>query len=150
MLVLSGSGCGRVEGRVDPRTGSLRVEGSTDLSGRPDGEWTWWYPDGTVRERGTFDAGRRVGRWTRWDPNGQRHSEGEREPVIAEASDPDALRRGSHRTGEWRLWFSNGQLRGRGRYERGRLEGPWTWWDHEGELDPERTGADRSGERVPE
>ena len=135
--LLTGS-CGRRDARVDPASGVLRARVGLNLAGRAEGPWTAWYPDGEIRERGSFAGGHRQGLWTRWYPNGQRHSEGERrwhpEPGAA------------LREGRWRFWFSNGQLRSEGHFEQGLRQGPWSCWNHRGQVDREQTGEYRAGQ----
>ena len=140
ILCWASSACSRTDAWVDPRTGIVGTSGPLDLAGRPHGEWTAWYADGEVRERGEYVHGRRQGRFVQWYPEGQRHSEGERRF--------DAQARASLREGPWRFWYANGLLRGVGSYEAGRPEGKWTWWNHEGVLDARRSGIYRDGERV--
>jgi antitoxin component YwqK of YwqJK toxin-antitoxin module len=112
--------------------GALRDEGRVDYRGRETGVWTFWYPVGEIRERGSYDAGRRAGPWTQWYVGGQRHSRGDRR-WNAEAQ-------ASLREGPWTFWYSNGQLRGVGSFEAGRPVGEWTWWNHLGRLDEKRSG----------
>jgi antitoxin component YwqK of YwqJK toxin-antitoxin module len=120
--------------------GVRRSEGRIDWSGRRQGGWSWWYPDGELRERGTFRAGRRDGLWQQWYASGQKHSEGVR------LWDDQA--RASLREGPWRFWFENGQLRGQGAYEGGRPVGEWRWWTDLGVLDAGRSGRFAAGVRV--
>jgi hypothetical protein len=132
--------CSRSSAWVDPLTGIVGTRGPLDLAGRPHGEWTSWYEDGEIRERGVYVHGRREGWFVQWYPGGQRHSEGERRF--------DAQAHASLREGDWRFWYSNGLLRGVGRYQAGLPEGPWTWWNHAGVVDAKKSGTYRAGERV--
>ena len=137
LAALAGA-CGQ---RVDCwPSGVRRSEGRLDWSGRPQGGWSWWYPDGELRERGTFRTGRREGLWQQWYASGQKHSEGERRW--------DDQARASLREGSWRFWFENGQLRGQGAYERGLAVGEWRWWTDLGALDAGRSGRFAAGVRV--
>jgi antitoxin component YwqK of YwqJK toxin-antitoxin module len=33
-------------------------------------EWTWWYENGKVKEKGSYNNGNLTGEWTYWDENG--------------------------------------------------------------------------------
>jgi len=137
LAALAGA-CGR---RVESwPNGARRSEGPLDWSGRREGEWSSWYPDGELRERGSFREGRREGLWRQWYASGQKHSEGLRRW--------DEGARASLREDPWRFWFENGQLRGEGRYERGLPVGEWRWWTDLGSLDVGRSGRFEAGERV--
>lgn len=112
---------------------STRIEGRTErLTGRETGEWTWSYPNGTQRERGTLEDGHRVGTWSQWWSNGERRSEGRR--------DYDARTRTSPREGPWTFWHPNGAIAARGIYRAGRREGAWEYSLDDGRLDGDRSG----------
>ena len=125
-------GLRRSEGRL-AITSSAAVE-------REEGPWTWWYPNGELREQGTIENGRRVGTWRQWYPNGQRRSEGAR--VWDEAT------RSSLRDGPWTLWFENGERKARGIYVRGKREGQWDYTLDDGSLDGDRTGEYHDDRRI--
>ncbi len=123
--------CGETRRTYHP-SGVLRDEGRVDLQGRASGTWTYWYPVGEIRERGSLRGGRREGLWTQWYARGQKHSEGRRRWNDEQQASP--------REGPWTFWYSNGQLRGVGSFEAGRPLGEWTWWNHLGQLDEKRSG----------
>lgn len=120
--------------------GSRRSEGALVRGGVENGPWVYRYPDGQIRERGTWAFGHKRGTWTQWYPAGQKHSEGAREW--------SADLRASPREGPWTFWYSNGELRARGTYDAGLAEGPWLWWDHLGQLDSRRSGTYAGGTRT--
>lgn len=130
------TGCGETR-RTWHANGVLRDEGRVDYRGRPSGVWTYWYPVGELRERGSFRAGQRHGLWTQWYAGGQRHSAGERRW--------NEDQRASPRDGPWTFWYSNGQVRGVGGFEAGQPVGEWTWWNHLGQLDEKRSGFYANG-----
>lgn len=141
VLLLACAGCGS-SGDTYFARGSQRSAGAYAFDGTEDGAWSYRYPDGQLRERGSWDQGKRVGTWTQWYPSGQRHSTGERRW--------DAAFRGSPREGPWTFWYANGELRARGSFTDGRAAGEWRWWNHLGELDARRSGVYVDGERVGE
>ena len=132
------TGCGAHQ-RTWHENGVLRSEGRVDARGLETGEWTYWYAEGELRERGAWTGGRREGLWTQWYPGGQVHSSGERRWDERDGAAP--------REGLWRFWYSNGETRAVGKYERGVPVGAWTWWNHHGEVDHERSGIYESGVR---
>lgn len=122
LVLLALAACGRVE-RSWP-AGAPRFEGALDLDGERHGEWTFHYPDGSLRERGRYDHGRRVGVWRQWHNEGRLASEGER--AWNEAT------RASEREGPWVFHDAAGTLRARGAFRAGRRTGPWEFFDADG------------------
>ncbi len=120
-------------------TGKRRASGQVSaIDGREEGLWTFWFPDGQLREQGRYQDGVRVGRWKQWHANGQPRSEGERAW--------DESTHASERAGHWRFWYENGALEACGAYERGLREGSWDFYLDDGHLDGDRTGEYRHGE----
>ena len=131
-LALVLAGCQRRVERTWP-TGRQRSAGHVSLlTGREEGLWTYWFPDGHLREQGRYEDGVRVGRWKQWHANGAPRSEGERRF--------DRARRASPRTGFWRFWYENGKLEGCGTCVDGLREGRWEYFLEEGGLDGDRSG----------
>lgn len=98
------------------------------------GEWTSWYPDGTVEAEGRYARGLRQGKWVfRWE-SGERREVGSFEA--------------GEREGRWFEYDPAGKRTGRGSYARGRRDGEWTYWGSDGEVDAERSGTFR-WHRVP-
>ena len=121
---------------------SLRFEGrvSVDERGiqRAQGEWTFWYPDGTLQAQGRFADGAvpgaehsldgstdipttgRVGEWRAYRPG----------------MGPDW--RGNYtdgkRDGEFSFWHENGQLKLRARFVNGKENGAFRVYHENGEL----------------
>lgn len=125
-------GVRRAEGHVSARNATAQS--------RETGAWTWWYPNGERRERGTLEDGARTGTWTQWYPNGQRRSEGRRAW--------DAATHSSQRVGLWTFWHENGERLARGVYRTGRREGHWDYSLDNGALDGDRTGEYHDDARV--
>jgi antitoxin component YwqK of YwqJK toxin-antitoxin module len=124
--------CTRHVERDWPR-GTKRFEGSVSrIDGAREGLWTFWFPDGMLREQGSYSAGARVGRWKQWHANRQLRSEGEREGTPGSDSSP--------RTGYWRFWYENGKPEAQGVYVHGLREGHWDYHLTNGTLDGDRSG----------
>ncbi len=137
LLVLV-TGCGRRVTRYYPN-GVKQCEGRTAWNGPAEnGVWVYWYDNGQVRERGSYDRGRREGFWTQWYPNGQKRAEGLR---VFDQDSGAALR-----TGPWTFWWPEGQLRARGEFAAGARDGEWRLWHPEGSYDTERSGVYETGE----
>lgn len=142
LLLLLLGGCDRRCTAHHPN-GVLRSAGKQTLAGgAKTGEWTYWYRDGEIRERGRYRDGRRTGVWSQFHRNGQIHSRGER----SWNGETGAAERG----GEWVFWYQNGVVESRGRFERGLREGPWSFWTDTGEPRPAASGTYVAGERARE
>ena len=137
LLALLPLACARVV-RTWP-DGTKRAEGRLAwLAEVEDGFWTYWYPNGVLREQGRYDRGRRTSVWVQWFPNGQRRSEGRRSWIEAT--------RASEREGPWIFWHENGTVRARGTFRAGAREGRWDYSLDDGGLDGLQSGdyhADR-------
>lgn len=130
-LALAPLSCGQVV-RTWP-DGTQRAEGRIDrIAGAEEGLWTYWYPTGSLREQGRFDAGRRAGVWIQWFPNGRRRTQGERRW--------NAPTGASEREGAWTFWHENGVVHARGTFRAGAREGHWDYGLDDGGLDGLRTG----------
>lgn len=127
------------------RTGGLRLAGAETCTARAEtGTWSWWYPDGELREQGSYEHGRRAGVWTQWYPNGQKRAQGERRFCASTGR--------SEREGVWVFWHPNGREAARGLYCAGLRCGLWEYTNQDGGLDGDASGeydADRKldGER---
>lgn len=120
-----------------------RIVGQRErVSGRETGVWTWSYPDGTTRERGTLVDGRRTGTWTTWWMNGEKRSEGARVPL----PDRDAC----PRDGPWTFWHPNGAVAARGVYRLGEREGDWEYTLDDGRIVGEMAGQYHDDVRIGE
>lgn len=53
--------------------GHMISKGSFDSMGKREGEWVWYYNDGTVKERTNYKAGKREGSSETYHPNGKLH-----------------------------------------------------------------------------
>jgi hypothetical protein len=132
LVALLLAGCTKHVQRDWP-SGTPRFEGAVSrLDGEREGEWSFWFPNGRMREQGRYADGRRVGVWKQWHANGQPRSEGERSAALAGDESP--------RTGCWRFWFENGRPEAQGVYVDERREGRWDYWLTDGELDGDRSG----------
>jgi len=75
--------------------GSKKIEGNYQDDQRS-GQWSFWYPDGSLWSQGVYKNGKENGLKTVWHKNGQKYYEG--------VSTDDK------RTGIWRFWNEEGEL----------------------------------------
>lgn len=130
-IAMLGAACSREA--VYYSSGLKRLEGQRTWFGKTEvGDWTFWYPNGDLREKGSYVRGQRTGEWVQWYPSGQRLSQGARRWSAASG--------GSERAGLWTFWFENGERRAKGCYRAGLREGHWDYTNEDGGLDGLRTG----------
>ena len=121
--------------------GTRRGEGRQSTFTRAEeGLWTYWFPNGELREQGRYLHGRRVGSWRQWYPNGSPRSAGQRE------WNPTAG--GSLREGVWTFWHENGVLAAHGAFEQGLREGQWDYNLDSGALDGNQSGEYHRDQRI--
>jgi antitoxin component YwqK of YwqJK toxin-antitoxin module len=84
------------------------------------GPFQTWYPDGQLRQEGTYRYGQPQGRWTYYYPNGQKRMDG--------------TWRFGKTQGRWTYFHENGSRESAGRFLMGKREGRWTYWDTAGEM----------------
>lgn len=126
-------------GRIGPAAG----RGPDDGAVRQD-EWTFHYPDGRLRAKGSFIDNQRFGRWIFFDEQGKvtargHYVAGQMEgswTFLGSAGQP--LQEGSfihgRREDEWSLYCVSGALRGRGKFRDGQVVfGTWTLYSSCGE-----------------
>jgi antitoxin component YwqK of YwqJK toxin-antitoxin module len=121
-----------VERSVGRRSPTTRAE---------EGFWTYWYPNGALREQGRYIGGRRVGEWEQFHANGVRWARGCRAWNPATGA--------CERVGLWTFWYSNGQREARGVFVAGRREGHWEYAHRDGSLDGDRSGEYHDDVRFP-
>ena len=66
----------------------------TTIDGVPQGDWTWFYPNGKNKRAGTMRDGERHGTWRFWHRSGRKRAKGRYE--------------NGKKVGEWRCWKDNG------------------------------------------
>jgi antitoxin component YwqK of YwqJK toxin-antitoxin module len=133
-------------------SGKPFVEGKYSR-GRQEGEWTYWYENGTVNRKATYKDGQPDGSWEvrredgtllakRGFKDGQRHGEwivfdktGE-QPVAEEHYDNGKA------DGVWKVWFPNGKQKTQVSFKQGNKDGLSTEWTDKGEKRIELNFAD--------
>ncbi len=60
------------------------------IKGTPDGLWTYWYPNGQLKEEGRYDHGIKTGMWVEWYEDGECMWKGEWENSKRQVAYPDA------------------------------------------------------------
>ncbi|MBK7874852.1 MAG: hypothetical protein IPJ77_03735 [Planctomycetes bacterium] len=119
----------------------MRARGDRGVLSRArEGHWSFRYPNGELREEGSYSAGRRTGSWTQYAPNGQLRSRGERRWNAQTAS--------SEREGEWTFWHANGVVAEHGLYTAGLRAGHWEFTNEDGSVDAARTGEYHQGVKL--
>ncbi|HIF39992.1 MAG TPA: toxin-antitoxin system YwqK family antitoxin [Planctomycetes bacterium] len=98
-----------------------------------DGRWEFWSESGGLSRSGEYRDGVQEGAWSEWHPNGSRRSE-------------QTYRQGLL-TSIHTLWYTNGQVKETGLYVGGLRQGPWQFYDFQGNPD-KRTGTYLNGRRV--
>lgn len=76
------------------------------------GDWTYWYRNGQMRQKGTFTEGTETGWWEYWHDNGIRRKEG-------------AYNEKGKEVGPWKYRYKNGLKEKEGSYKTGRPDGHW-------------------------
>lgn len=100
---------------------------------RREGRWQFWSDSGSLSLSGGYRDGLREGAWSGWHPSGSRRSE-------------QTYRQG-RLTSIHTLWYSNGQVKETGLFVSGLRQGPWQFYDFQGNPD-KRTGSYLNGQRV--
>lgn len=100
--------------KANVQTNVVRTEEKEDRHG----QWQFWYSNGRLSKKGTFDRGARVGMFTWWHPNGQKKAEG-----IYLDDQPH---------GQWQTWYATGGRKSFGKYDRGVRVGRWLTWHENG------------------
>ena len=120
------TGCAPVEGAgpdkrrvVDSSTGQVLLEAEL-ADGHLHGEFRTWYPNGGLREQGTWAHGLPVGVRTRWHSTGHKAEQGS---FVA-----------GLREGPWPSWYRAGQLAWSGSWSGGERQGTWTHFTESGEV----------------
>lgn len=101
------------------------------VDGLQHGEWTSWFPSGTVKERGHYERDEPTGEWTYWWENGALRMRGSF--------------RGDRQEGLWEFWHDDGSPHCSGEFRDGRLHGEWTFHQRSGA--PLQRGVYWSGRR---
>lgn len=92
------------------------------------GEWSTFYPTGTVEQRGTYTNGRKDGMWTSFAVTGEKTAEGE---FV-----------GGLEQGQWTFWNIDTLTRAEGVYVLGKRDGVWLDYSPEGKALRERIYRD--------
>ena len=71
------------------------LKGHISNKGR-EGQWTYWYENGQLESKGSYEDGIETGKWTYWYDDGQKISEGSYKD--------------RRRDGQWTYWYENGQI----------------------------------------
>ncbi len=96
--------------------GRVMAYGILDKSGRRQGPWKEFYPQGGLRSEGSYTDGVRTGEWVFYFPNGMIEQRGSYNPQGREQ-------------GKWVWYFDNGDLRREEQYFNGKREGDMIEFD---------------------
>jgi antitoxin component YwqK of YwqJK toxin-antitoxin module len=83
-----------------------------------DGAFLSYYPDGSLKRKGTFVNGQMHGKWESWYKNGMKR-------YIANYSNDEL-------SGEYLEWFENGVVKEKGLFAENIRAGEWTTYDEAG------------------
>ncbi|MEX0996929.1 MAG: tetratricopeptide repeat protein [Flavobacteriaceae bacterium] len=112
--------------------GAFSAKGQFDIKGKRDGNWIWYYPDGTVKETATFKNGLVEGKNTFNFPNGK--------PNYVAQFKNDEL------DGEYLLYNEKGALFHKKHFKNGKLDGVFNSYFDVGEAIPEFYVEYKNGE----
>ena len=100
---------------------AIRIaEGITDEQGRKQGNWKWYYSDGSLRSTGSYVDDLQSGKWVFFDENGNTIQTG-------------VFRSGMFH-GEWVWYYSNGSLHRKENYRLGKEDGLFSEWNQYNEI----------------
>ncbi len=81
---------GRKQGPWEIYEDSVLIARGEFTNGKPDGLWTYWYPDGMMKEEGHYKQGEKNGMWVQWYPDGDLMWKGEWKNGTRHIGYPDA------------------------------------------------------------
>lgn len=119
---------------MDPRWGEPTVRKNASgvveaegymLDGKPNGPWTFYWPDGKRKGQGAYQLGERTGEWTFWNQDGTKATNGS---FVNGKND-----------GAWEHWFPNGVRKAEQRFRHGLMHGTTRTWDEFGRIRQEIT-----------
>lgn len=99
--------------------GIKRLEGEYK-NGRADGDWKFWYANGSIEQEGKFREDGAIGKWTYSDTAGKKTCEAEY--------------LGGKKNGSYKTWYANGRPKIERKYRDGHPDGPSMVWNEDGSL----------------
>ncbi len=144
--------------------GSAREQGAF-AHGEKNGPWKHWLENGELAAQGSYLSDLAEGVWVYFDPsgavdseltgvyeNGQRISswfeKGIRSGTLNSGIKQQAEYSHGLRNGRAVSTYPSGEPQAEGNYENGLRTGPWTFWNRDGQVDPEMSGLYRLHVRV--
>lgn len=95
-----------------------KIRQVTFVNDKEEGRATWWFDNGTIEKTGNYKDGVATGVWEWYYANGQLQQRGE---TLGEIP-----------IGNWKVYYADGKPMNDGNYVDGMLEGPFYYWDEEG------------------
>ncbi len=111
---------GKVEKAFIFRHGRIIAEGIFTNSGKKEGLWKEYYPDGTLKATGSYENDLKVGDWKFYYINGQLEQQGEHI-----AGEPEGI---------WKWYYKSGKLLREESFMNGLADGVLTEYDEEGNI----------------
>lgn len=144
--------------------GSVREQGAYS-HGEKSGPWKHWHENGELAAQGSYLGGLAEGVWVYYESsgavdaeltgvyeNGQRISswfeQGVRSGTLNSGIKQKAEYLHGLRNGPAMSTYPSGEPKAEGNYKNGLRTGPWTFWDRDGQVDPELSGLYRLHVRV--
>jgi antitoxin component YwqK of YwqJK toxin-antitoxin module/peroxiredoxin len=93
------------------------------LGGEQDGQWTYYYENGSPRSIGSYAEDEQQGNWSYWFPDAVSQGAGAEEQAQFEITYEEG-----HLSGEYLRWFRSGSPRAQGYFEDDAEVGPWTFF----------------------
>jgi uncharacterized protein len=100
--------------------GKLIGKGLVDLEGKRQGQWTNYYPDGSIKSKGSYKENLKEGNWEFYHENGQVEQKGSY--------------KGNLFSGEWYWYYENGNLKREENYYLGKNDGVYLEYNADGKI----------------
>jgi antitoxin component YwqK of YwqJK toxin-antitoxin module len=102
------------------KNGILVSSGIVDESGKYQGPFEEYYPDGTLKSKGEYKDGKKVGKWMYYYPNGVEEQVGVYKNDIP--------------TDEWIWYYPNKQIKRKEKFIKGKEDGEYIEYDENGNI----------------
>ena len=95
----------------------IKPKGEVDSNGNKIGEWTFYYPTGEIKKKGSYQNGEKEGKWTAYHKN-------QKVRYVEEYQN-------NLENGKWLSFDEKGELQAKGFYKNGLKDGKWITLFHD-------------------